>query len=232
MPRYPRWEEEEVDILHTNYPRLSLNGRTGPVTKKVLLSLLPKKSWDAIRWKARLFHLKRDLRVVYPPIKLPDFDLGYLTGLIDGEGCISFSKHLRKSGITHYYPYVSIANTFLLALKWVEETTEFGRVRRTKQPPPLERTEKGRPQTWSNCYTWQASSYAEIYRIVKDIGPHLKIKERQAELVLEFLEIEAEKPIAKSVRDPDTGYFIRKIPIEHTARQEDIFNKVRALNSP
>jgi len=231
MRLYPLWTEEELATLKESFTRLSLNSMVGPVTKETLLSLLPNKSWYSIKWKARQLNLKRDFKSVYIPLHLSDFDIGYISGLIDGEGCISLNCHKRKSSLINYYPYVSIANVDLTTLKWVNEVTGLGSVRRLVPPPPSERTEKWRqrPWTWSKCYTWQVSSLADCYRLLKDIGHLLKIKKKQAELILEFLEIQHEKPKAKAVRTK-TGQFIKKAPIKNTPRAEEIYREIRQIN--
>lgn len=232
MRLYPLWTEKELQILKEFFPRLSLNGIGGPVTKETLLSLLPGKSWDSIKWKARQLDLRRALKLVYPPLNLSSFDRGYITGLVDGEGCISLQRLKRKNGHINYHPYISIANKDLNVLKWVNQTTELGSVRRLKPTPPSERTEKWRqrPWTWSEAYTWQASSNAACYRLLSAIGHHLKIKKKQAELILDFLESQSQKPKAKVIRNPETGYFISKIPIKNTPREEEIYVEIRQLN--
>jgi hypothetical protein len=225
MPHYPRWTKQEEQTLREHFPKLGLDGRTGPVTKSSLLFLLPNKSWDAILWKARQLGLERSFKEVHPPLNLRDRDLGYIAGMLDGEGCISFISTRRKGGYDYYYPYVSIANIDLNMLKWIQTVTGFGKIRRLNTQPKKEWRQR------VPTYTWQASSFAEMYRFLTDLLPALKVKKRQAELVLEFLEIQSQKPRAKAIRDPKTGLFIRRIPIPHTQRQIEIYNEVRKLNS-
>ena len=233
MPHYPRWTVEEEQTLKANFPKLSLNSCTGPVTQTSLLFLFHNKTWDSIKWKARQLGLKREFKKVYSPLKLSDFDRGYLAGLLDGEGCISLIRNKRKGGYERYYQYVSIANTDLAVLKWVETVTGFGRVRRLNQLPftPLRKEHNQKPWTWTKAYTWQASSCAEVYTLLKNIGQVLKIKKEQAQLILEFLDIESQKPHAHSIRNPETGFFVRRIPIFHTQKQTEIFKRIRELNA-
>jgi hypothetical protein len=232
MRLYPLWTKEELKTLKDYFPKLSLNSMVGPVTKATLLSLLPNKSWKAIKWKANQLDLKRDFKLVYFPLNLSDFDLGYIAGFFDGEGCISITRSKRKSGNINYNQYISIANTDLETLKWVTKTTNLGRVRRLEPPPPSERTEKWRqrPWMWSKCYTWQVSSLAECYRFITDIGPHLKIKKKLAELLLEFIEIQHKKSKPTAIRDHETGYFIRRVVAERMPREEEIRIEIRRLN--
>lgn len=232
MLRQPRWTKEEIDILSNEFPRLSMRGTAGPITLKVLLSILPKKSWNAIKWKARQLNLKRDFRTSHKPIQLPDIDKGYVAGLTDGEGSISLTKCKRKSGIFHYYPCIDVANTNLDALKWVESIIGFGKVRRLKHTEPNERTEKWRqrPWTWSKCYTYGIHHAGGCYAFLKEIGEVLKIKKTQAQLVMEFLEIEAERPLPKPEHDPNSGIFTRKSPQPHTERQHEIYQELRKIN--
>jgi len=232
MRLYPLWTEEEIQTLNDYFPRLTPTSVAGPVTKDTILLLLPNKSWNAIKWKASQLNLERDFKLAYPPLNLSSFDLGYVAGLTDGEGCISITQDKRISGNINYHPYTSIANTDLETLKWITEITNLGIVRRLTPPPPSERTEKWRqrPWMWSKCYTWQVSSLAGCYRFLMDIGPYLKIKRRMAELLLEFIEIQHQKSKPTAIRDHETGYFIRRVAAERVPREEEIYREIRKLN--
>jgi len=230
---YPKWMVEEEQILREQFPRLSLNSRAGPVTKKSLLFLLPNKTWDAIEWKARQLNLRRSFKEVYPPLQLSDLDKGYIAGLVDGEGCISFIRAMRKGGYYNYFPYISIANTNAKVFEWLTSLTGLGTTRHLMAPPQSERTENlhQKPWTWSIAFTWQVSNCAAIYTFVTSIYSALKIKKEQAELLLEFLEIASQKPRSQAIRDEKTGFFIRRIPVPLTQRQKDIYTRMRILNA-
>lgn len=232
MPQYPKWTEEEKQQLIVLFPRLSINGKTGPVTKYSMLKSFPNKSWDAIKWKARQLNLKRDFKSVYPELHLSMFAVGYIAGLVDGEGCLSLLRHKRKYDSIRYYPYVSIANTDLDVLCWVKQITGFGSVRRLKHPEPNERTEKWnqRPWAWSKCYTYGIHSFAECFRFLLDVGRFLKIKHKQSSLLLEFINIQSDLPKNEAIRDPNTGLFKRRIAVPHTERQHEIYKEIRQLN--
>lgn len=234
MPHYPLWNEEDIEILKENFPKLAIDGRSGPLNKEKLKSILPKRSWNSILWKARMLGLKRDFRVVYPPLDISEVDKAYIAGLIDGEGCISLNKQTRKkTGFVNYFPYISIANKNLEILKWIEEITGLGKIRRLTPPPPSKRTEKWRqrPWTWSNCYTYGVNNHASCYRFCIDIGPYMKIKKEHIDLLLEFLEIKASKDPSGCIRDEETGLFIRRLPTEITDREHEIYKNFRELNS-
>jgi len=232
MPR--GWSEEELSILEEQYPRLSLDGKHGPVTKQSLIESLPnKRSWKSIKWKASLLGLKRDFRLVYSSINIPDIDKAYIAGYLDGEGCITVLRHKRKSGNINYFPYISIANKDLDSLKWVVEVTGLGKVRRLTPAKVSERSEKWRqrPWMWSDCYTYGINNLASCYRFLTDISPFMKVKKEHAELLLEFMEIKANKEPSGAIRDPETGYFIRRLPTEITDREHEIHDRFRELNS-
>ena len=233
MPRYPRWNDEEVSILKEDFPRLALDGKHGPINKKTIMDRLPKKTWDAIKWKAKQLGLRRDFRTVYDPLNISDVDRAYIAGYLDGEGCITVIRAKRKGGNINYVPYISIANKDLTSLEWIVSVTGLGRVRRLNKTPENKRTEKWRqrPWMWSDCYTYGVHNLASCYRFIKEIGPFLKVKKEHAELLLEIMEIMADREPSGSIRDPETGYFIRRLPTELTDREHEIHDRFRELNS-
>lgn len=100
------WTEAELSSLRQLYPFAS---------KEELLEALPERSWTSICVKAQRLKLKRNTRIKsilnYKP---SEYELGYLAGLIDGEGtiCISRSRSARlKNYKWTYYINVRIVNT-------------------------------------------------------------------------------------------------------------------------
>lgn len=233
MPHYPAWLKEEVDILERSFPRLAVDGKSGPINKKTLMNLLSPKTWDAIKWKAGQLGLKRDFRLVYLPIIISDIDKAYIAGYLDGEGCITVLRHKRKSGNINYYPYISISNKDLDSLKWINEIIGLGKVRRLTPAKVSERSKKWRqrPWTWSDCYTYGINNLAACYRFLTDISPFTKVKKEHADLLLEFMEIKANKEPSRAIRDPETGYFVRRLPSKITQREHEIHDRFRELNS-
>jgi hypothetical protein len=108
-------------------------------------------------------------------IKMPKESraLGYIAGLLDGEGHITWGSHKhRKSG---KYPHVGITNTNSPVLKYLE--TFGGKV--TWRP------DRGK---FSACGTWQIDGTLNIIEFLRSVLPSLIIKKKKAEEMLAELE--------------------------------------------
>jgi hypothetical protein len=142
-------------------------------------------------------------------IKLTDRQLGYLEGIIDGEGCLSLSHEAIASGNKTYKPELTITNTNLPTLQMIQSwiggsiTTS---VKKTTLHP-----------NWKTCYALRLKSEA-----MREILPLLKltIKESQRLLLLELLEINASR-----------RYGIGKWhPTFNSEKLENIYGQLRELN--
>jgi hypothetical protein len=101
-------------------------------------------------------------RVVAP------FEIGWLAGIVDGEGCISLGVN-RKKYVT---PTVQISNTDIRLAEWLIEHCGGSYYVRHDE-------ERGRKTT----YNWRCAGH-QARALVALIAPHLKLKDRQARVVL------------------------------------------------
>lgn len=113
--------------------------------------------------------------------------LAYIAGIVDGEGSImimrqaskSFMKQRAKSGCfhPHFHPCIRVGMCEKVALDFIVETTKIGHVH----------TEKAyhhrRPM-----FRWMARSRLDCLQFLKLIMPYLKVKKKQAELCIKFME--------------------------------------------
>lgn len=106
--------------------------------------------------------------------------LGYLAGIVDGEGCIV----ARIDGRGHLVLRLEIANTSETLMEWLVET--FGG-RANPRMREMQRT----------CFTWSVGTGRAV-PILTAIAPYMKIKRRQAELFLEIARIADESRRAGS----------------------------------
>ena len=110
-------------------------------------------------------------------IKLTDVELGYLAGMIDGEGCINYYKSKSKSSKIGYtfVARLFITNTNLECLLYLQRLFGFGALReRTKQAR--------RKKSWNLDFAPR-----ETRVILEAVQPYLIIKKQQAQLMIEFL---------------------------------------------
>jgi len=120
------------------------------------------------------------------------FDLAYIAGFFDGEGCTTMSKQteksnaLRKNGRSRYALQVNITQKSRDTLDWV--SLLFGgsvRIHKTKT----------RKQS-DLCFRLSFSGRDTMKNFISAILPYLKMKRKQAEYALEYLE---------TVRDDNLG---------------------------
>ena len=116
-------------------------------------------------------------------------DLIYTAGIVDGEGCIGMDKHRNWSTFT---PYVSVGNTDPTLIDWLLET--FGGTVQIFQ----------QNKRWKIAFRWELTGYASI-PFIKAVRPYLKLKGKQADLILAFWNIH-EKWDVKSGRKSPQGY--------------------------
>lgn len=104
---------------------------------------------------------------------LTEGDKYYLAALVDGEGTICASESRGK-----IRPNVSVYNTSFKLVEWCQRVTGIGSCE------PVERGDRPRHK---RQYQWRLRQ-DEMRAFLPVILPYLKIKARQAELLLELLE--------------------------------------------
>jgi len=111
-------------------------------------------------------------------IQLTDRQLGYIAGLIDGEGTIGITHYVSKSGRPRFQVRVSIYNSCGEVLNFVKELLG-GYVHHRRRDKGI--------HNWKDMYTWyvEAQKAKELLALVE---PVLIIKRRQAQLALEMLQ--------------------------------------------
>lgn len=110
---------------------------------------------------------------------LNDRDLGYIGGLLDGEGHIGLyhGSYINVAGDWTYNPFVNITNTYVPVLQFCQDITCLGKI------TPL----KTEARNCKQRHRWVLSTpeMKEFLPIVKEV---LIIKAEQADLLLEYFE--------------------------------------------
>lgn len=209
LTRYQYWRKEETAFLEENYHRLG---------KPELIDRL-KRPWTSIKPKARNLRLSREPSLLYPEdytdLSLTAFEIGFLVGLIEGEGTVGIIQQRKDPLILH--PYLQISNTKSSLLHRCQELLQRGVV---YGPYFAQDKAKG--------YAFKIATTGRLYRILRTLEPYLLTKRRHAQLVLEFLEINAERHLLGRKRDSN-GKYAPKL-VEYTRRQLEIYNELRELN--
>lgn len=161
------WTQKEIDTLKELHPL---------TRKKLVLEALPGRTWSAIQRMSSELKVHRTRGLDYVKGKLQkgeisDFELGYLVGIIDGEGCICMHRSKNTFQIK-----VEIGNTFIPLAEKIHELIGGN------QAPG--RVTAGGKESWIIYH----SSLFGVYETLKLLKAHLFVKRKQAELMLEFCE--------------------------------------------
>ena len=108
-------------------------------------------------------------------------DLIYLAGILDGEGSIGI-EHLspRKNRPKSYYVCrLTVVNTDLILMNWLKDTFE-GQFDTRK-----------RVEHHKICHRWHIFGH-DLEKVLKAVRPFLKLKCRQADIVLKYRETVSE----------------------------------------
>ena len=131
-------------------------------------------------------------------------------GFIDGEGTITICTTAKTKT---YVSKIAVSNTNKASIDLFEK--EFGGKVRL-------RNYKKKHKNWKPCYEWMLTNQ-KAYKVIKLLQPYLKLKNRQAHLVLK---VERVKFLYKKVSlrwNPD-------IKIRVHATMQRIKDKVQILN--
>ena len=190
------WDEDELRILRDNWATKS---------RPEILELLPNKDWCSVRHKAAGLHLFKIPKAKYwrtyckinsnvesknrldivSQLKLSDVDRAYLAGIIDGEGTIRIMKTTIGP---RFVPFLSISNTSISLMNWL--TNIFGNyalggnIYQKKFKP----NDNNKAQ-----YVFNINRSIGVKQILTLIIDCLKIKQEQAKLVLELIQVKENK---------------------------------------
>lgn len=109
--------------------------------------------------------------------RIPEWQLGWLAGMIDGEGCLS----IHKLGT----PKVVIVSTMPIGdvLTWMVGFGSF--------------TIIDNGVGHKNLYNWHVTSVAGVYTLLSKLSPFLLMKRKQCDLMLEYCKGRLEDNLSK-----------------------------------
>jgi hypothetical protein len=140
--------------------------------------------------------------------ELSDFEIGYICGLIDGEGSIGILYFMRgaKRGAGKKYlklqPYIEIVNTDANLINWLRE--HIGGV--------IEVSKHGKAN-WKPRYALYIYNTKLVAETLEKIADKLMVKQKQSKLVLEFCKSRLQGTYDKP------GYTQREIEIAEEVRR-------------
>lgn len=106
-------------------------------------------------------------------MNIPDHPgvLGYLAGLLDGEGTVTVKKSRGPGAVNDcWIPEVHISNTNVAALRWIADTLQVGKVYASKPGD----------DKWQIVYFWRTGGSNAI-SLLEALYPYLRIKRLHAD---------------------------------------------------
>ena len=148
----------------------------------------------------------------------PETTAAYMAGILDGEGCLSIGNFSgnRKNGDRHFQTNIAVSSTDKVLIDWIVET--FGGYQGTYTPKQMARN--GRKQV----YRWQCSS-DRLLHICEITLPYLKIKKRQAEILIEMRKTFTNSHNIKGKR------CAQNLTPEILALRQSYFDEIKALHN-
>ena len=193
--QYREYSAEEISLIKEAYP-------TGDL--KLLDPIAARHTWKGIRQKARLMGLYFPVERLEPFSQLSINERNYYAGLTDAEGSLSI-HYVRKRRT--YRAMVQIAMTESQSIAIRELHVKIGGC----LSPRKGKGNRRNSVNWA-CVGIQAARFLET------ILPHMRIKNRQAEIILEF------QRFRNSVR------YEHKISGNTRAKYEALFQEIAILN--
>jgi len=157
-----RWTLEEIKLLEKVYPTKSISE---------ILCLFPNRTKAAIIKKAMLKKLRNNIKI---NINLTDIEIGYIAGLIDGEGTITFNSTQRK-----YIgcPKIIIVNTDEKMIDWI-----------CKKIPRARKSFRGKTTKHKKAFAACITQIETIKEVLKKVHPVLITKKEQSSVMLNYLD--------------------------------------------
>ena len=137
-------------------------------------------------------------------------DAAYLTGLFDGEGCVTYKQYMdlvkRKDRPKRYKIWriaLEMSMTDESVIRWVHEVTGVGTVRlNVKNKSP-----SSKPH-WKDQWRWRCS-HRDALKIAKIMWPYTIVKLHKIEQVIDHYEPRAQE-LGDNIVDLETEREIRK----------------------
>lgn len=155
-----------------------------------------------------------------------DTDAAYFAGFVDGEGCITIDRQKRTNAHHkqpfYYVPRMSVTNRHKPTLDYLYILSgEVGSYRT--------RCLSVRNPKWADCY-WLGWTGRGIEKFLPKILPYLKIKRKQAELVLEMIRLKRGMEELAHTNKTKSFTEYTKYYLDKSERYEEIYQAIKKLN--
>lgn len=144
--------------------------------------------------------------------------LAYMAGIVDGEGCLTISKQIRKNRISPAYrSTITVTNTDNRIIEIFPKY--FNGI-------IYERKDKRIEKKWADNLTWYCPD-GKAVEFLTAIKPYLRSKHKQAEILLEF------QAIKSNYKAKTFGQGLGSKPLtqDEIEIRESFHKQIRLLNS-
>ena len=153
-------------------------------------------------------------------LKVNEKEIVWLAGFIDGEGYIGIERQRKKETAKQaasllYHPYLIIANSNYDVLEIIKGYAGYGYIYEVKRKKSKSRHENEKPG-----FQYKLTKMNNLKILLKALRPYLRLKQRQCDLLLDFINLRQK---AKRIYGPFRGATFYTI-------EEEIYQKLRTLN--
>lgn len=161
------WTQEEVSTLKQLYARMP---------KTELSKLLPKHSYGALLVKAKELGIaqKREIKV-WGELHIAPVELGFVAGVLEGEETVTLLSRGKGKCLSPVVEFYNTKPELLLAVQ--KYLNNFGSVSQTTH------SLSKKPLFIYRIFNWR-----QIKAVLTVLEPHLIIKQRQVQIVLNFID--------------------------------------------
>lgn len=204
------WTILDIEFLKSHYPW----------EDREVISEVLGKTWNRTKKMASRLKVRRRVRhgtaqwIVNRNI--PAEDSAYIAGFLDGEGCITVSLS-TVNGVHYAYPCIDITNTNKDVLEWICGT--IGQ--------PLKGSlgvQKRLKRTQRDGWELRIRGRLQMVVLLRQIAPYLKVKRKQAEILLRYLESDTTSRSLQALK-----YALAVREATDSYRESDIYSKERLI---
>ena len=158
------------------------------------------------------------------PVKISETDWAYIAGIIDSDGYVGLtrSKENRRTKNTYNYrPTITVTQAEPQAIMLLQ-SIGFGAFGINRQRNAKHRI----------LFRWGVYSYTDVKLLIENVLPYLRIKRKQARLLLEYCEHRESimRVKANCKKDPNTGKFIASSKTTYTGKEKAMWKQIKQLN--
>lgn len=108
---------------------------------------------------------------------LCDIKLGWIAGILDGEGCLGIQKAKdNRVNKVHYAPNIRVSTTDKRMIEDLAYLTGLGKVHYVIRKIP----------GYTNLWKWSVYSTSDVFLLMLKLVPHLVTKKAQARVLLKY----------------------------------------------